>query len=882
MGPNRTLQMQDQSLDFFPKKSNRPKWHMEPKFLETGAQLCSTYSMTTEEVKNVIISVERIHELYELFGKEAVQRRRSWFCDKNVDRGLRTRTLQTNWDLYNSIHSLMRIVSKNGEGSWAKILKWKFAAFFSFHRGEDIPPLPSVEKDECPKYNKALKKWLRPQCLLGGGCADFLVVLRNGSYDHFMEFTDTVQQLKKGMPSVPESMIDDSIRATVKQLTSPPSTLETPLVFGGPHVAQWYTPDLEDPYGPVDCSNIIIKEQLRRTVRELFGGFKLSLEDLEEPFFPSTSANYMRSRSNGGAVSELYDRYDLGHEDSFLDQGLTVGRFFNHVPTHYFDLGEKERRDNIKREDLLGEKYTEDGDFLILDATRFESRWKNLYWSIFKDAITEVPLVAPVGLSEPLKVRVISKGPPLLYTALKPMQKILWRTLKKHRVFNLIGRYVLPEDIDICLGKLEEDEIAVSGDYKASTDNLHSWVSETILDELMICINENLSSEELGQFPVDFLKNLGALLKKALTKHIFEFEGVQSPQLEGQLMGSIISFPFLCLANAAICRYAIEKSYNRTFSLIARRGFDLAPLLVNGDDCLFRGPIRSIRSLWETLGSNAGLSSSVGKTYFNSTFCTINSTIFQWDGAHWIERKYINLGLLHGQRRSQAQGQSAFQGTSQLGVLCRELKRSCPPRLWPSVKKRFLLLNKEELTKYKVPWMVPEWLGGIGLPIDSTDEISELDRKLCTVLKRFYGDPKYRVTKQSQAALWKQHKLVERRLNDLGLTEVNFENCVIQDGEQVALEESFSKAYKYMTIDLLFHRRIDDLIESKELAATCAMKRNEKSYCTARKYLEMSVRKGFDLIEPMCDDEMAYEKKDSFYPVAVRDLPWFSQPRGEL
>jgi len=853
-----------------------PRWALEPKFLEADLPLGKVYSMSIEEVKNVKLAVERIYELYELFGKKATQQDKSWFCNKNVNRQERRETLRANWDLYNSTHSLLRVVSKNGEGSWAKILKWKFAAFFSFHRKEEIPPRPEVVKDPCPVYNRAVRKWLSKPCnLLNGFCKEMLEALRSESEDFFLEFADTVQQLKKGMPSVPESMIDSAIDKTVKQLTVKKDDIVLPDVDFFPINREWGC-DLP----LVDCSKDMIIAQLQRTVRELFGSFKPSYEDFIEPFFPSTSANYINSRAKGGAVGTLYHEFNLGMEGSLLDEGILTGGFRTKIPQMFFTQGQKEKRDFQKEEDLLGCELIEENSFVIYDDTRLRSRWASLYRDIFKRALVERPEVSPVGLSEPLKVRVISKGPPLTYTVLKPLQRLLWAQLKKHQVFALIGRYVLPEDIDNCIGKLKEDEIAVSGDYVASTDNLHSWTSEAICEEIMNCFNSNVSSEELALYPKNFFRDLRLLILKALTGHVFKHKGELHDQVEGQLMGSIISFPFLCIANAALCRYAMEVSNSENYSLV--RKSNLAPLLVNGDDCLFKGLKSRIRSVWETVTANAGLQSSVGKTYFSRDFCTINSTIFSFKSS-WVERKYINLGLLHGQKRSAATGSSSCHQYSQLGVLCRELKRSCPPRLWANVKRKFIQLNNIELKKFNVPWMVPEWLGGLGLPQDTHDEISDLDRRSCTVIKnRMLHDKNFEVIKQSQCAQWKQHKLVLQRLDQAGIKPVFFENCDVL-GKTYKLEESFSSTYKLLTIDLLFSCPLEGLIEQKDVAGRRAAQVNERAYRNAIAYIAKSDRmaardSSIESVQMMSDDEMADEKKEIFYPVAIGELPPYGGP----
>jgi len=316
--------------------------------------------------------------------------------------------------------------------------------------------------------------------------------------------------------------------------------------------------------------------------------------------------------------------------------------------------------------------------------------WEEEYWKIFDLAKKEKPFVEAVGLPEPLKVRVISKGPPLLYTFLKPMQKWLWKVLKQHKPFELIGRYVTESDVNGVLCNLKEDEEAVSGDYVSSTNRLHKWVSETISDRIMLRLGENIPKTDLEQLPNNFMGDLKKLMLTALTKHIFvpfKAHGDQVlvdgkpeiaehetlPQTEGQLMGSIVSFPILCIANAALCRMALEgaslvKRKEKVVYRLTRKGTgSLAPLMVNGDDCLLKGPKGTLRNCWESICGFAGLESSVGKTYFSDSFCTINSTIFKRTPENrWVESKYVNMGLMMGRKRMGAGLKKSFQ--PQVGI----------------------------------------------------------------------------------------------------------------------------------------------------------------------------------------------------------------------
>ena len=854
-----------------PKKGKTQRRRETIKFLESFDLLQAEFSIDVEELKKIDLAVSRIAQLYELFGVSPRQSNMRSFCDSKKSRRLRLEEIEVTRSYRTNVRSLCRVVSLNGEGSWVSILKWKFAAFFSYHRKEDIPPRPDLKPGD-GRYSKCVDKWMRPQNLLGGYYHDWLLKLQSREYDHFMEFTDTVQQLKKGMPCVPDSMIEAAIKKTVTKLTSPPVQEQVDSYNHNEDMFFF----VDDRVRLVDYSIQQIKEQLIRTTDELFFDLQLDPDELMDPFFPSTSANYINSRNKGGAVSEIYDKYPeyFCSGESLLDTATVLTECRGYRSPHFGERGLKEDRDYEKNCQILGFEPTEKVASLYVDDTRLKSKWRNFYTTLLADAMEERPLVSPVGLAEPLKVRVISKGPPLTYTVLKPWQQLMWRILKKFKVFNLIGRYVLEDDINWCIGELADDEVPVSGDYQASTDNLHSWVSDTILDRFMLIVGENF--HELCEMPPNYIKNIKELFRRALSKHIFVYDGQELPQQEGQLMGSIISFPFLCIANGALCRYALEQANGCTYRLRERRnphGIPLAPLLINGDDCLFKGKSGLIRPIWENVCRVAGLLSSVGKTYFSREFCTINSTIFQYCQGLWVERKYINLGLLHGNKRSVVAGsENGTLAIGQFGVICRELKRSCPPRLWPRVKKEFIHAHLKDLKKFSLPWFVPEWLGGLGLPMDDPAEISALDRRACTFILMNWNKSKLKVAKHSQESFWIPHRHIMRRLRETGVP-LNTFDIMCDEGEEFSIDQQYNKIYKLMAIDLLFTTPFESIVDRRpHKVNNKVLLNNEDLFREARK---KSLANGY---EPMADEEMKHQVKEFLPPCRLKVLHGLRTP----
>lgn len=848
--------------------------------LESPETLVQKYSLNEEEVNKIIEATDGIIELYQLFGC-ANQKSSNWLQRHRFSDDRRyTLSLATAHCRYRTIHRLLMLSKLNGLGSWVKFLKWKFAAYFSFYMKEDIPEKPDFK---WPERHGKVSAFFSETVLLGGYLEDLICSLRLKKNGRFykrslrLSFLISTQQLKKVMPSVPLDFIEESVNKTVVELTSPPVT------HPGIEILSELGYDIK-----IDRS--FIEQELRRTISEIFDGKFISEEELFEPFFPSTSANYINSRGECGSLNILYEKSLLGNNGSdLLNFGVEVLPCTDHVAKKYGAAGKAEQ----SRIDALKEAGWEQAELervLCYDDTNLRLNWRGQYLKLYSLALEEEPLVKAIGLSEPLKVRVISKGPPLLYTFLKPFQKWMWKTLKQNRVFSLIGRYVTEDDINRVLGEPVDFETNISGDYVSSTNKIHSWVSEVLIDQLFIEFGEAIPSNLLHQLPKNFLVNLKKLFLRAMVNHVFDHDGRKLPQLEGQLMGSIISFVFLCLANAALCRASIECSYGGTkkFRLTDQPYWGSGPiakLLVNGDDCLLNG-LKELRRFWESICLVAGLESSLGKTYFSSEFCTINSTTFVWSvkNFRWEEHKYVNLGLMKGLQRTKGKTekvlssrQSAQVGIHQLGTICRELKRSCPPELWSLVKSRFIYYNKNQLDSFEggLPWFLPEWLGGVGLPIDNSNELSDLDRRTATVLKYNYAKEAFKIVKPKDMDTWLMHRRVQRDLKPFGLSEVNY-RTVHMDGPH-DLEVEYSRLYKLMTFNLLNKESLESLWTDvkKDQSVKRSIRNNIKSIGRARR----EVSNNFGLYTPMSDEDLNFENKRLVIPTIAfnsEEVTWMS------
>lgn len=788
---------------------------------------------------DVIIDVMRIYGLARPVGKKrwSVEKRKS-FHSRYTD------------SYSKSINLWMDYVGIGNSTKWKDLMKYKICAFFACVFSQDCPPVPKglTGKLACPGF------------LLCGVFKHWMQRILSSNRDNLESFAVSILQSKKGAPPLSENAVLKSRFDTFVQLTSEPKqmgafTLERTcrselewdmgkdldwilqqeplaLKFNDIPVLGW-----EDETGFATSEGLrghtinrkTVEEQLRRTAREIFKNKKMTPEDIYSAFVPSTSANYNYSRNGMGALGSFYDNIpEAGKCQSLLKTDIGFTTLHEELPTMYGkQLVEQVQRleESLNSDDPLLKQKDKETVGLLFDATEVEEKWKGAYDHLWFKSFNEPPVTKTVGLTEPLKVRVITCGPPILYTVMKPFQKYLWKTLKSMKVFKLIGETITAENIFESLGFLPEGFEFISGDYKASTDNLHSWVSEILSEEIMGCLSTN--STDINP---EFMSQASILMKRSLTQHILENPifgleyddsyGIDRDtfdkykviaallQKEGQLMGSITSFPFLCIANAALCRYAMEISENRRWSLRD------VPLLCNGDDCILKVRKCIGRLAWEMVTKFGGLESSVGKTYFSDKFAVMNSVHFNYKPASWTEEAtnpfhevaYVNLGLVYGQKKSGVRGKPV----EALGALHHKLFETCPSRCWKRANRRFLKVNRSILEEYEQPWYLPKWCGGIGLRRPD-DYAGTFDRVVVfSIMKTLKEKGTFsldhdvpRLVKDEPE--WKMFALAQRDLRkSYGWMDKQAYKTIIYDDTERDLESEALKLRNWMIVEQLF------------------------------------------------------------------------------
>jgi hypothetical protein len=271
---------------------------------------------------------------------------------------------------------------------------------------------------------------------------------------------------------------------------------------------------------------------------------------------------------------------------------------------------------------------------------------------VYKPTLDEVRSYACLGTSsvkvsavcEPLKVRLITKGDSFKYWFSRFYQKDLWSYLSRFPQFSLTNRPLDPTDLHRLLDR--ETKLGldfpdwVSGDYSAATDGLNLWFTKNAF-ETSLCktnysdLDKDLLRDVLYEQEIHYPEPMVKKSEGALSSFI---------QTNGQLMGSVLSFPILCTINLVCYWIALERYTERKIKM------EDLPVLVNGDDILFRSNSQ-LYSLWIEETSRVGFSLSLGKNYVHPKVLTVNSQLYNFNGKDFKFLGYLNTGLLTGQSK---------------------------------------------------------------------------------------------------------------------------------------------------------------------------------------------------------------------------------------
>jgi len=466
----------------------------------------------------------------------------------------------------------------------------------------------------------------------------------------------TLLQAKKGTPQVQEELI----RATEAKHRIALGTEPRWYSRAKRPKGNWAEKVEFDKEAELDSErNTVLERKLDEIIDSLFKPSDWSVLLKKKTPFPSFSAHTFYSRSTGGAVREVASAIELQEVSSEFEQ--------------------------ISPDPLYSNVYGKSWDQV----------WDDVFWQCSNSRFA----ATPVFLREPLKVRTITKGDSFPYWVLKPIQQLMHERLRNHPTFRLIGAPITSDYLDSRFIGEEPGKMYVSGDYSAATDNLGQRFSRYAWNRIMSRIRAP-----------NWLRRLGS---KALVGHLLIYgskkEQVLVRQRNGQLMGSPVSFPILCLVNAAVC----------ACSFTVQKELQDLPLAINGDDCVMRFDAVEERR-WRELSKHVGMTPSPGKCYTAQNWLQMNSELYLRTGSKFERIPFLNFSLAS---PFVAKGGEERHYTS-YGACARAFIQGFPEKR--QVKLISIWIERMRPYLEKVPlgmsWFLPLHLGGLGIPCFDLDK----------------------------------------------------------------------------------------------------------------------------------------------------------------
>ena len=265
------------------------------------------------------------------------------------------------------------------------------------------------------------------------------------------------------------------------------------------------------------------------------------------------------------------------------------------------------------------------------------------------------------AIPEPLKVRMITK-PEASMTVLKPVQEAMFEALKNWECFTPCWCPEYYEGEKPAINRLlNPGKLLLSGDYTNATDDLNMNASFVVMKEI---------AKQFSDIP--FLEE--QILREG-GKHLIHYPPwtmiSSRVQENGQLMGSLLSFPILCILNA--------------FTMCKATGTDLnsVPALFHGDDIAASVTLDEFNK-WKENAKNIGLSLSIGKNYLGPDWVSIDSQLFFRSNDKFIKPNTGKFRLINRGEDGELCATSALKAgftKSDLKRFCGELLGNCPRSL---------------------------------------------------------------------------------------------------------------------------------------------------------------------------------------------------------
>jgi len=416
----------------------------------------------------------------------------------------------------------------------------------------------------------------------------------------------------------------------------------------------------------------------------LWAGVKIVHSELCDP---TTSACFGSTAAAGGAYEYLREKEASGHL-------------------------ERVTRPNIPVSYLSGMYETGPGRVQEYRTGSELRTTVDLTARIERSGVPELSSVQVQTILEPLKVRLITKGWAEGMWLGRIGQRAMHSYLKKMPMFSLIGHPLEIDDLrDLRRRTLLQPEtrgfrLWVSGDYSAATDNLKLPYTKASFETVL----RNSSLTEVAKDTLRRILYEQYVVYPPRGPPEDRTEEVWVKQTNGQLMGSILSFPNLCAINLVTYCMALEEYTGRRWSLLS------LPLLVNGDDILFMANA-AFYAIWKRHIAEVGFELSQGKNYVHEHFVMVNSEPYWFtEEAGFEHLRYLNIGLLTGESKLTAR---PSQRTAPVWDFYNRTIAGAHNRA--RAHYRFLQLNREALASFTEQGLynlfVDPHLGGLGFTL---------------------------------------------------------------------------------------------------------------------------------------------------------------------
>jgi len=433
-----------------------------------------------------------------------------------------------------------------------------------------------------------------------------------------------------------------------------------------------------------------------------------------------------------------------------------------------------------------------------------------------------------VIIPEPAKFRIVTCGDPELYTAVKPVQSALLQAWSKHPTSTM-----KVADLGAAMSRWNPRTFACSGDYKSATDTLEVLASLYCLDRIL----------RAWKVPPWLYASCMDTLIGVVLHYPPKFKIPDLDQINGQLMGSPLSFVLLCIINLATWRAATK-----------RRAKFVWDVFINGDDIAFTCE-REEYEAWLRSSSAVGFVQSLGKSYLSRRMVVINSQLYRYPAFTRVG--YLNLKLVRGSSLKAGHSDAYdFQVGRAVSEMC-ELSPwtiPCIPQAMRAAKAFLPGAN----------WYIPAARGGCGVSIRFAPDDVEVTRWQLKLAGASFMDPTLSLGVAAQVPglarllrLLRRPKMVPlpgnmREGGDLyahilpGFEDEDYVSRTQRRERQLVWEAWFQRL---ISLQSLFLAEVEDAKVSKVRQEKARLKALEKWRLAAQVAHPVSISKLFDIID---------------------------------